>query len=244
MNFTSAKDHFKVEWILALVLIIFILFKIDAITLPYFWDELGVYSRAALHLHDHGLSLLPKDLPPELSRGHPMLFSFIYGLSFTLFGDTILTGHITTLFISIVFIIALYLIFKDQFQNKYFALAAASIVLIQPIFVAQSVMVLPEVMLALFMILSLYFFSKQKYILYMLFSSAAILVKETAIIIPIVVFTANAIILFARENSLKEIFKLKYFSAFIPLAVFGGFLFIQKQQNGWYFFPYHIEAVS
>ncbi|MCI5142755.1 MAG: hypothetical protein D3909_13730, partial [Candidatus Electrothrix sp. ATG1] len=56
----------------------FFLFKLIHLRVPYFWDELGVYSRAALYLFDHGISMLPDAMPPELSRGHPLLCAVFF----------------------------------------------------------------------------------------------------------------------------------------------------------------------
>lgn len=235
---------YRIEILFATILFIFVLIKLSVLSLPYFWDELGVYSRAALYLHDNGISLMPKALPPELSRGHPLFFSFIYAVSFKLFGDTLLTGHITSLVISLAFILSLYFILKSQFQNKNLALAVAVFVLIQPVFIAQSVMVLPEILLAMFMLLSVHCFSRKKYVQYALFSSLAILVKETAIILPFAVICADLFIAIANRKKINRILSVSHLIAFFPFVVFGIFLLIQKQQNGWYFFPYHISAVS
>lgn len=234
---------YRSQIILSALLLIFILCKLNALNLPYFWDELGVYSRAGLYLHDHGLSLLPKDLPPELSRGHPMLFSFINGLSYTIFGDSLLTGHITALFMSVLFILALYYIFKKYF-NAPVALGITATVLLQPLFFAQSVLVLPEVALALFIWLSIYFFSDKRMGYYCLYSGMAMLIKETAIIIPFVVIIADLLIHLAGRQNLRRNMLKKYIVALFPLLVFALFLLLQKQQNGWYFFPYHTQSVN
>lgn len=232
------------QFTLTIALAVFLLCKVQVLHLPYFWDELGVYARAALYLHDHGLGLLPVSLPPELSRGHPILFSFLFGLSYTLFGDGILTGHLTALFVAILFVGVVFHVMKRQTGNTYLALAVSVCVLVQPLFVAQSVLVLPEVMLAMLMILALHAYASGNILLYMLVSSLAILVKETAIIIPSTVFFSQAILMLANPNQAKEKISVIHFFAFFPLLVYGAFLIIQKQQNGWFFFPYHIEAVS
>ena len=46
---------------LGLVLLPFWTYKLRDLSLPYFWDELGVYGRAAVYLHDHALGLLPSN---------------------------------------------------------------------------------------------------------------------------------------------------------------------------------------
>ncbi|MFN0276846.1 MAG: ArnT family glycosyltransferase, partial [Chitinophagales bacterium] len=231
---------YQTEFILTIFLVAFIYLKAPTLTLPYFWDELGVYSRAALYMHDNGLSLMPNALPPELSRGHPLLFTFLNATSFTMFGDNVVTGHCTALFFSILFIIVIYGIVKKTF-NRTIALCIAASSLVQPLFVSQSVMVLPEVLLSLCMMLALYFFFQEKYVSYAVVSSLAILVKESAVILPFVVLCSAMIIGFGER---KRIFHKKYFSAFFPILVFGVFLLIQKQQNGWFLFPYHASAVS
>ena len=72
--------------LLSFVLVFSLLqFYFDLFTLPYFWDELGVYSRAAIHLYEHGPGILPSALPDELSRGHPTLIPFLFSLAFKVF---------------------------------------------------------------------------------------------------------------------------------------------------------------
>ena len=126
------------ELFVVFILLLFVLLKIPALHLPYFWDELGVYSRAGLYLHDNGLGLLPKDLPPELSRGHPLLFAFIQAIGYNIFGDGVVGGHITALIISLILLWSVYFITSKYF-SKYTALLAVMILIIQPLFFAQSV---------------------------------------------------------------------------------------------------------
>ncbi len=234
------RYRFWSETILAAALLIFIILKIPALSLPYFWDELGVYSQAALYLHDHTLSLLPSALPPGLSRGHPLLFSFINALSFEIFGASVFTGHCTSLAFSIALLISIYMVASFHF-SKTVGLISVIFIMVQPVFFAQSVMMLPEVSLALFIILSVHFWSTRRYLLYALVSSAAILIKETAVVIPAAIFLGEIILSFLNQSRIN--YKLFLFGA-IPLFLFGIFLFIQKQQNGWYFFPLHESTIS
>ena len=227
---------YKSQFLLAGILLIFIICKISELSLPYFWDELGVYARAALYLNDHHPGLLPSALPPELSRGHPLLFSFIYGTSFKLFGDGVFTGHMTSLCISLIFLICIYIITKKYF-NALAGIYAVVFLAIQPVFYAQSVMVLPEILLALFFLLSIYFWMEKKYILFSIFSVCAMLTKETAVILPLVIMVGNILNSRLSKQSIK--IKVKHILILAPWIFFGLFLLIQKQQNGWYLFPLH-----
>ncbi len=209
--------------------------------MPYFWDELGVYARAALYLNDHGIGLLPSALPPELSRGHPLLFSFIFGLTFQIFGDGVLTGHITALCISLIFLLCIYHISKKYFSSTT-AIFTIIFLAVQPVFYAQSVMVLPEILLALFILLSIYYWLEEKYLLFALTATAGILTKETAVIIPLVIGCGNTLhVIFSNR---KMTIKPAYFLLLAPWIIFGLFLLIQKQQNGWYLFPLHESSLN
>ncbi len=195
-------------------------------------------------MSDNGLGFLPKDLPPELSRGHPLLFSFIYGASYSLFGDNIVVGHIISLIISIVLLISVYFICKIQY-SKLTGLLSVMLIIAQTIFFAQSVLVLPEICLAVFIIWSIHFWAIGKYGLYALFSSLAILTKETAVIIPVAIIAAELLLYISRnKNSIK--FKIKPSQVLIitPFIIFGIFLLIQKMQNGWYLFPLHKNNIG
>lgn len=238
------KSSFTVADILFIAcIILFCICKFPALHLPYFWDELGVYARASLYLSDHHLSILPAALPPELSRGHPLLFYFFHALSMRLFNDSVLTAHLTALFISCLFLISLYLLLKKE-TGAWSALAIVLLLMLQPLFYTQSVFVLPEVSLALFIWLSIYAFKKERYISYTIFSSLAILIKETAVIIPVVCFAYLLLNLKRNTQPVSSLFKKQYLSLLISPAIFLIFICIQKLQNGWYFFPYHTGAIQ
>lgn len=223
-----------------LALVIFIIAKIPALYLPYFWDELGVYSRSSMYLAEHGLSLLPADLPPELSRGHPLLFPFIYGLAYKLFGLNVVVGHSVSLIVSILLVCSVYYIISKE-KNRLAGLLAAVLLMVQPVFFAQSVMVLPEIMLALLCLWAVYTCYKKQWLLFAVFAAAAIMIKESAIILPAFAIV-YAIVLKLRGD---DTVSLKYAALIVsPWFLFGMFLLVQKVQNGWYFFPLHIESVS
>jgi hypothetical protein len=53
--------------LMGLGLILFIWAKWSDLSLPFFWDELGVYAPGVLHLVDNGVGILPADMPPGLA---------------------------------------------------------------------------------------------------------------------------------------------------------------------------------
>ena len=220
-----------------------VVFKLPDLHLPYFWDELGVYGCAVDYQYHHRLSLIPASLPPELSRGHPLLFIYICAAAMRIFGGGVFVTHLLCMGISVLLLLAVY--FKI---SKYFSplagILSAALIAIQPVFLAQSALVLPEITLALFAFLSLTAYYEGKFLRFSLFASLALFTKESGIVIPVAAITYS-ILRFIFFNNYREAFRPRnLLHTLMPYALFGAFLLIQKKQNGWYFYPYHIESVA
>jgi 4-amino-4-deoxy-L-arabinose transferase-like glycosyltransferase len=236
-------NHPLYNWLFAGVVICFALFKFNDLFLPYFWDELGVYSQCAVYQVHHGISLLPASLPPELSRGHPLLFTFLNALVMKFLGTGVWVGHSFELLVSILLLCAVYY-YAGRYFNRLTALVSVVLLVSQPLFLAQSALIVPEVMLALFLFLGLASYYEGKYFLFGVYASLAMLTKESAIVLPTAVM-GYSIIQYLLFRNRQEAFKLSsLIFTFLPYLTFGVFLLVQKQQNGWYFFPYHVEGMS
>jgi hypothetical protein len=229
--------------LIAIVILVFAAFKLHALYLPYFWDELGVYSRACLYMAEHGLSLLPSSLPPVWSRGHPLLFQFIYATAFVVFGKSVIVGHSVSLIISCALI---FLVYRElvSLYNRLIGFCVALLLCCQPLFMAQSTLVLPEMLLGLFSFLALSAYYKQHMFWFALYASLAIMVKESAIVIPFTIWVYEMAIRFGNRSAGERFtFRNFVFTAF-PLIVFAFFLLVQKLQNGWFFFPLHEQSLN
>lgn len=237
-NSTPAPKQMYV-W-LAVLITAFVAAKIPALSLPLFWDEAGVYGAAGLYMHDHTLSMMPESLPPVLSRGHPLLYTFLQAIGFHVFGDTVFGGHLFNLLIAVALLWSVWYIVNRIFHWRT-AFIAVMMLAIQPIFFAQSVMILPEVMLTLWMLWALYFWYARAWFAYALCATLAILTKETAIILPLVVLLHTLL----PVHSVKRSVHLRaIFASIIPWVIFGVFLLVQHAQQGWYLFPYHGDLVK
>ncbi len=225
-----------------LIMIVFFFLKLEDCYLPYYWDELGVYSQASLYMYDHTPSLLPGSLPDVLSRGHPLLFMFVYACFFKLFGTSLVGAHIFTCLISILFLGIAYQIGK-RFFSADIALLSVILMTVQPLFFAQAVFVLPEIMLGVFSLLSIYFYLDKKLWTSSLYASLALLTKETAIVLPIVMLLMEVIRFYRKELTFRQLIS-SLLIIFIPFYVFGLFIIIQRIQNGWFFYPYHTGFIS
>jgi len=223
------------------LLVPFGLYKLRDLALPYFWDELGVYGRAAVYLHDHVLGLLPANLPPDLSRGHPLLLPCAFGALFRVFGATPLVAHVCMLLVSMALIVSVFWIARAHW-NSAVGLAAAGLLVAQPLFLAQSTLLLPEVPLALLALWSMHTFWRARYLQAGTFLSMAIFVKETALVLVVVLaVTLAAQGLRARPRAQAA---AGFLALGVPCLLYGIFLLIQKHQNGWYLYPFHKDQVN
>ena len=131
----------------------FVLFKIPDLFLPYFWDEAWSYVPAIKDMTLKGPSLLPNSISPDLYRGHPLLFYFMSSTWIKLFGTNIWITKLFPLIISLFFLQTVFSFTKKNF-NYLTAILTLFFLIIQSVFFAQSTFLLPEVLIALFTVLS------------------------------------------------------------------------------------------
>lgn len=205
--------------------------------LPYIWDELGVYSRAAIYLYEHKLSLLPNAIPDELSRGHPILAPFYFALWFKIFGCYPLVAHIAAACLNIAAFVFVYLILKI-YLHSWTAAAAAFMIFLQPFILAQSTLVLPEIPLFFATAAATYFFISNKFWLTSLFLVIALQIKESALILPFAFYLTHLVIC----KRVKQKPKIQLFM--LPVLSFLLFILIQKLQRGYYFYPLHTSLLA
>ena len=229
------------EFLLMIILsVVFFILKFPCMELPYYWDELAVYAKGAWMMSEGSFSLMPSALDPEVSRGHPLLSYLVFSIPFRLFNSDVTLVHAFVTLIGIALLWLVYVVGNGMFRRPV-GLIAALLLAAQPVFIAQSGLVLPEVLLSLCMLGAVYFFYKGNLLGYALAASAAMLVKETAIIMPLVVLIPAFLLFITKQTNRPSIASI--IVAFAPWMVYGLFLLIQKGQHGWYFFPLHADSV-
>lgn len=216
----------------------FAVLKWQDLALPFFWDELSVYARGVVYMVDHGPSLLPSSLPPELSRGHPLLFYALFAAILRLTGYSVEAFHAIALLISLGLIASTWLLGWRQ-QGPAGGLLAGAVLATMPQVFAVACLGLPEMLLALLALGSLYAWQQSRFWAYVALGSLALMTKESALVIPAATFAS----LLWESGPLRSKAR-KAAWAWAPLVPFGLFLFIQRVQNGWFFFPLHQEYIS
>ena len=75
-------------------------------------------------------------------------------------------------------------------------------------------------------------------------ASAALLTKETALVLPVSALLFSFLKIFIYKEKEAYLLFTNLLCIAFPMGVFGVFLYLQKLQNGWYFFPMHTDLMS
>lgn len=218
----------------------FFLSKLLSLNVPFFHDELGVYGKAIFYMIDNGPTIIPGDVDPIISRGHPLFFIFFVSSCTSLLGGSYISARLVILMISVGLLLTTYFLGKELASKKV-GLIAVFLFIFQPIFFAQSTLVLPEIFLSFLGSITILFYLRKNYGMYFLFGSMLILTKETAI----VVFAGIVL-----NEWYKEKFRINWnlilrsVKYSLPIICLVVFLIVQKIQHGWFLYPYHTGFIS
>ena len=238
-NIKSTKED-KTIIVLIILLIAFFASKIFTLFTPLFHDEIGVYGRLLFYMYEQGPSMHPADVTPEFGRGHPLFFTYFLSLISGCFAKNYIAARSVVLCLSVLTVYCTYCLAQKLTDAK--TAAVVSILLIfQPIFYAQSTMILPEIMLSLLGLLCLITYINQQYWLYCVMASLLLLTKETGVVVLGTV---------ALNEWKKSGFSFRWkpllhcIRWLAPLCTLLLFFVIQKQAYGWYLYPFHTSLIS
>lgn len=210
-----------------LFLIIFIS-KANIINLPYHWDELGAYISPTHWLAEGNLlRVLPGLHPPYTFFGHPPALYLSLAVIYEIFGETIWISHLFAIGFSFLGVSFTYLLANHLFNNRMIAIFASLFLFFTPLYFAQSGMVLGDLPIAAFGVMTVYFMLKKQYIPYLLCSLYLMMTKESsmAIIVAILCY------LYYEQKNDRIVFK-NIFKYSIPLFVLFAFFLLQKMTTG------------
>jgi 4-amino-4-deoxy-L-arabinose transferase-like glycosyltransferase len=233
------------EWaFMGLVMLALLLFKLPQLSLPCFWDEAWSYLPAILKMAETGPTLIPDPQNAVLFRGHPLFFYALASVWIMVFGHSFVAMRLLPLVISMLLLIVLFRFAKKHFGRKT-AMIATLFLLIQSLFLAQSSMILPEMLLALLSLLALDTFLAGKKGLFILWATLLVFTKETGVVL---VLTC----LLVRFRAYEKVSEGKSDASFLrsewpyllPLAFIGIFFLLQRVIMGWFFFPEHVGLIK
>jgi len=237
------KEHSDLL-VLVLIIIAFVIYKFPLLNIPYYWDEAWSYKPAIEEMVKNTSTLLPNPINSATYKGHPLFFYFITSLWLKLFGNTIFVSKTFALFVSILLLVTSFFTTKTLSNNKLTPIFTVLLLIVQSIFIAQSTLVLPEMLLALLSLLTLLFYFKKKQIPYIIFGSFVLLTKETGIVLFVSIFISNILFnLSSIKNNFLKYIKNNYY-LIIPIIPTILFFVLQKLITGWFFYPEHINYIE
>jgi 4-amino-4-deoxy-L-arabinose transferase-like glycosyltransferase len=212
------------------------------LSLPFFYDEAWSYFPAIKKMAELGPTLLPGNLSIDDCKGHPQFFFFISSVWMKIFSIHTIILRILPLLISIGVLLTIYFGLL-KIANWETAFAASLLVSVQSMFLAQSIMLLPEMLMTLFFVMSFFYFLQKKFAAYAITSSLMVLTKETAIIFPV---TIGLFYLFAHfSQSNRKNFKIIHLLTLsIPGFVYATFLLLHYLKYNVVFYGDHVDYIS
>jgi len=234
--------HFLIKYGVIIGCVFFIvLIKIPHLNLPYSWDEAWSYVPAVIKMAENGPSILPASIGIHDTKGHPLLFYFIISGWIKLFTTQIWWVRIMPLLISIILLVAIYFILIKQ-TSKPVANTSTILFTVQSLFLAQATLILPEVLLTLFLFVSIHYFLLNRWSLFALFSTLMVLTKETGL-----VFVMGFGLFYLVENRHKistKQFWIPILFLSIPVLIYVLHLILTYKAHGTFFFNDHLNYLT
>ena len=150
---------------------------------------------------------------------HPPFKFFLVSLFFRIFGINVFSYNSLGFILGVVGIIFIFKFIKE-FLDVEIAKLATPLIAFYPLFLSTGIFSLADYILTILIIVSLYFYLKEKYFWYALTTSVGFLTKETALLIPFIVFLIEILYLWREifKNSPFQLLK-KLFFIILPLTV-------------------------
>lgn len=226
-----------ISWIgVGLICIGLVSIKWQSLDLPHYWDEAFPYSYAIGYMTEHGPGLLTTAAPADYHTGHPLLYYFLQASWNSAVGPTLWLQRLLPLIFSILCLLLTFLIGK-RFFGKEVGLAATLLLSAQSTFLAQSSFQLPETLLTLLLLNSIYFLIEKRYVIYCISLSLLILVKEPSVILIAILFVYHFFIQLRHEKWIERLRMIWIY--IIPVLIAAAFYLHQYVVQGWLLFPRH-----
>lgn len=246
-NTPSEKDNDSIRklknyFVFLIPVTILLVIKLPHLNLPYFWDEAWSYFPAINEMAKNGPSLLPGAIPINITKGHPQLFLSIGAMWMNFSSGSIFAMRILPMIISIGVLIISFL-FMQINTDKGIAILIMLLISSQSLFLAQSSLLLPEMLMSFFLILSLYSFLNERYLLYGLFSTLMVQTKETALIFALIfgIFFLYKILFYQKS---KKHWGANLIYVMLPGLFYVLFLGLHYYKFNSFFYSEHLSHVD
>jgi 4-amino-4-deoxy-L-arabinose transferase-like glycosyltransferase len=198
---------------LAFSLITLTVIGIVSLKLPFRGDERHIVETIKLFADNFNFNTI-KDYP-EVT---PPFFFMFYALWAKIFGASTESLRIITLIISLITWQLVYYLFGLFTQKKYHALLLSTLVITNPYFFGTSVFVFTDMLTIMLSLAAVISFLRNKNILFIIFSTLAILCRQYAVIIPMSVILFS-LLNYKNDKQISRKYVIGSLLTFLPLLV-------------------------
>ena len=222
---------------MVLLAVLTILVKLPTLDTPAYWDEMG-WLRQAHWLSQVSLHrAIPGFRDAGQFWGHPPGLHLILATIGKLIGVSVTTAHLVIALFSALGVCATFLLAR-HWSGTAAAWLAAFLLLLSPVYFAQSGMFLADVPVTALGALATYFILKDQFRPYVVCASCMVLLKETAIVLVVALLIYRFVVMKPfRVAKLRDVASYS-----LPLAVVGAFILLQKATTGHFFFIYDFDV--
>lgn len=195
----------------------------------FFWDTVQLASRHAHWYFDNNFKYF--FLPENMDSGHPPFFGILLALMWKLFGKTLWVSH----FMILPFLIGIvYYLHRlgEYFLGKGKSIYLLLLVTVDPVFIAQSVLVSPDVLVIFGWLMALWAIISGKRVLLFLatFLLAAISLRGMMVVFSVFLFDLYRL----YNDKITWSFFWKIFLYYLPSGLFALiFLYLHFDHTGW-----------
>lgn len=205
--------------------IFLILLTIFSLNIPFFWDS-AFFSSLSVEFYSTGLNGFIA--PEEFDTGGFPLYSVYLTAMWKCFGKTLLVSHFAVLPFLLGIVYEFYKLANRYLNEKTIALALVLLV-IQPVFITQSILMGYDIIILYFFLLSLNALYNNRTILYPIALILLCLISIRGIMLASALFIFDLIL----NKKINLNFLRNYFPSIIILFVWTVY---HKQETGWFLF--------
>lgn len=206
------RSGWQILLLLAAIFGVLIVLHAPFLRLPYFWDEAGYYIPASLDFYRYNL-LIPRDTLPT---GHTPLVMIYLGVAWRLFSFSTLVTRVAMILIAAATVLTTFTLGR-RVAGSEAGIWGALLLSLSPLFFAQSSLAFLDLTAAWFTTLALFLVLEECWLLFAFAASAAVMSKETAVVMLPVVW---AFVLLSRSERRRGVW-VALFAPLVPLAAWA-----------------------
>ena len=186
--------------------------------------------------------MLPGSIPLYFSKGHPLFFYFLASLWMKFIaGDSLIMMRLFPLMVSLIALVVFHR-FAKRHTNLLLANIAVVLLSLQPLFLAQASLLLPEILLFILFMMCFDSYLSRNYGYYAFFGSLMMLTKETGAVFIMVFGLAYLVENYPIWNT--RVFWLDLLLLSVPGLVYLVFLLLHYLAFGVFFYAEHLDYIT